>query len=40
MEDCGGVSLVDEMDGLACSGDVDGTGGREAAKGDSVGAGG
>jgi hypothetical protein len=40
MEDCGGVSLVDEVNGLAGSGDIDGTGGRETAEGDSVDAGG
>lgn len=40
MEDRGGMSLVDEVDGLAGSGDVDGASGREAAEGDSVGAGG
>lgn len=31
---------MDEVGGLAGSGDVDGAGGREAAEGDSVGAGG
>lgn len=40
MEDRSGMSLVDKIDGLAGSGNVDGTGGREAAEGDSVGAGG